>query len=118
MTEQTEKVDQFAIVEVMGRQTYAGRVSEQVFAGTGFVRVDVPEVNGTPGFTKLIGTGSIYAITPTTENVVMRYLEYHRPVPMSVYIPPERRLPEAGESDPPDEPDDEGDNDDNEDFPF
>lgn len=90
--DQTEKFDEWAIVEVMGRQTFAGRVTEQTFGGTSFVRVDVPAVNGTPGFTKLVGSASIYAITPTTKEVVERYLEYHRPVPMTVYIPPAKQL--------------------------
>jgi hypothetical protein len=90
--DQATKFDEWAIVEVMGRQTFAGRVTEQIFGGTSFVRVDVPAVNGTPAFTKLIGAGSIYAITPTTEEVVGRYLEYHRPVPMQVYIPPAKQI--------------------------
>lgn len=92
MDQQTEKFDEWAIVEVMGRQTFAGRVTEQSFGGTSFVRVDVPTVNGTPGFTKLIGAGSIYAITPTTQDVVERYLEYHRPVPMTAYIPQAKQI--------------------------
>ncbi len=99
MNEETEKFDEWAIVEVMGRQTFAGRVTEQIFGGTSFVRVDVPAVNGTPAFTKLIGSGSIYAITPTTKDVVDRYIEYHRPVPMTVYIPPVKQLAAPGDED-------------------
>lgn len=90
--EQPEKLDAWAIVEVMGRQSYAGRVTEQVFGGASLIRVDVPAIEGAAAFTKLIGVGSIYAITPTTEEVARRYLEYHRPVPMTAYIPPSRQL--------------------------
>jgi hypothetical protein len=92
MEEQTEKFDEWAIVEVMGRQSYAGRVTEQAFGGASLIRVDVPSVDGSPAFTKLVGLSSIYAITPTTEEVVKRYIKYHRPVPMTVYIPPAMQL--------------------------
>jgi hypothetical protein len=33
----------WAIVEVMGHQTFAGFVQEQVIAGTAMLRIDVPE---------------------------------------------------------------------------
>jgi hypothetical protein len=59
----------WAIVEIMGHQTYAGFVSEQRVGGTAFVRVDVPEVNGQAPFSKLFGGGSIYSITPVTEEI-------------------------------------------------
>lgn len=59
--------DQWAIVEIMGHQRLAGRVTEQAIGGTNFVRVDVPGVEGSQPFTKLLGTGSIYAITLTDE---------------------------------------------------
>lgn len=101
MQEHTERFDEWAIVEVMGRQSYAGKVTEQVFGGASLIRVDVPSVNGSAAFTKLIGLSSIYAITPTTEDVVRRYISYHRPVPMNIYIPPARQLdagiPDNGE---------------------
>lgn len=61
--------DQWAIVDVMGHQRYVGRVSEQVVAGQGFVRVDVPGTDTTAPWTKLIGTSSIYAITPVSEEI-------------------------------------------------
>lgn len=61
--------DQWAIVDVMGHQRYIGRVTEQVIAGQGFVRIDVPETKTINAWTKLIGTGSIYAITPVTEEL-------------------------------------------------
>jgi hypothetical protein len=67
-------------------------VSEQVFGGASLIRVDVPEVDGSPSFTKLFGVSSIYAITPTTEEVVKRFIAYHKPVPMTAYIPPEKQI--------------------------
>lgn len=35
-------------------QAYAGRVTEQFIAGAGFIRVDIPEVEGKGGVTKLL----------------------------------------------------------------
>ena len=72
--EQTEKFDSWGLVEVMGHKKYSGRISEQQIAGAALVRVDVPEVitrqGGTvPEFAKLVGVGSIYCITPTTERL-------------------------------------------------
>jgi len=61
----------WAIVEVMGHRQFAGFVSEQAIGGSSFVRVDVPAVDADgeqlPAFTKLLGAGSIYAISPCTE---------------------------------------------------
>lgn len=71
--------DQFrewAIVDVMGHQRFIGRVTEQVIAGQGFIRIDIPEINGenpVPAWSKLVGPSSIYAITPISE-VIARQL--------------------------------------------
>lgn len=100
--EQQEKLlgdgELFAVVEVMGHNTFAGRVREQVIGGSAFIRVDVPELlerkkmqyghvatyPAIPGFTKLIGAGSIYAITPCSEEVARQMAEAQRSVPVSV----------------------------------
>jgi sRNA-binding carbon storage regulator CsrA len=58
---------QWAIVEVMGHGMFAGQCSEVVVAGQAFLRVDVPAVSFREPFTKLLGTASIFGITPCTE---------------------------------------------------
>lgn len=63
----SQTFDQFAIVELMGHQRIAGRLTEQVVGGSAFVRVDVPALPGVPAFTKLLGPSSIYAITIVDE---------------------------------------------------
>lgn len=68
MTEQTDKFEHWAVVELFGHQKIAGMVSEVTIGGQGFIRVDVPEVDGLPGFTKIYGGGAIYAITPCDED--------------------------------------------------
>lgn len=65
MSEAT-KFESWAVVEVMGHQTFAGFVSEQTIGGASFVRVDVPAIHSADdpreacaAFTKLFGGGSI-----------------------------------------------------------
>jgi hypothetical protein len=71
---ETTAFDTWCIVEILGRKVVAGRVTEQVIAGQGFIRVDVPAVNDQTGFTQLYGPGSIYAITPTTEEIATAFV--------------------------------------------
>lgn len=67
---------QWAIVELMGHQKLAGRISEAPFGGATFIRIDVPAIHreGLPpiqAYSVLHGPGSIYRITfvdqPTAE---------------------------------------------------
>ena len=74
MPKETEIFDCFAIVEILGRKVVAGRVTEQVIAGQGFIRVDIPAIKDQAAFTQLYGPGSIYAITPTTEEIARAYV--------------------------------------------
>jgi hypothetical protein len=104
MDQQTEKFDCYAIVEVFGHQKMAGRVTEQALGGASFVRIDVPAIDGQPGFTRLYGAATIYSITPCTEELAHKAARYCRAEPVTVYIPPERHLPAAGPTvDPPEQ---------------
>jgi hypothetical protein len=115
--------DSYAVVEVLGHNVFAGKVSEHVIGGSGFIRVDVPElperrekyadwrdkehervIPGVPAFTKLIGAGSIYAITPCTEEVARRIADQKRVVPVHVAdVPGADRFIEAAAEDGPEE---------------
>lgn len=75
----------WAIVEIMGRKQFAGMVSEQVIAGKGFLRVDVPETKHAKAFTKYFGTSSIYALTPTDEETARRFAEALREQPFETW---------------------------------
>ena len=66
---QEAKFDVWGIVEIMGHLRLAGHLTEQNVAGTALLRVDVPEGEGRPAFSRLFGASSIYSITPTTEEV-------------------------------------------------
>lgn len=90
--------DCFCVVELFGHQKLAGRVSEQVIAGQGFVRVDVPATTRQPAFTRLFGTGAIYSMTPVSEDIARRAAERIWVEPVSVYIGTGNQL-EGGEED-------------------
>ena len=93
------RFDQWAIVDVMGHQRYIGRVTEQVIAGKGFVRVDVPESKGESGFTKLIGPDEIHSISPVSEQLAREMCGRKKQYPIEFYELPEvRRLPAGTET--------------------
>jgi len=76
--------DTWGLLELMGHQRIAGKLSEENFGGT-FIRVDVPEVNDTPAYTKLFGQSAIYAVTFTSEEVARKLAERLRIVPVQPY---------------------------------
>lgn len=107
MPEQTSGIDMWGIAEVMGHRKFAGHITEQVIGGAALVRVDVPEVvvqtgygdpptfKTVPSYSKLVGVGSIYCITPTTEEVARRAareLARYDSDPLPVSLPAERRI--------------------------
>jgi hypothetical protein len=100
--EHRDKFEGWAMVELMGHKKLAGQCSEQVVAGAALLRIDVPEtqqrktvpgyggtvVESKPGYTKLVGVGSVYCITPTTEEVARRCAEvierWNDPIPVDL----------------------------------
>lgn len=86
------KFDQWCLLEIMGHQRYAGRVTEQTIAGASFLRIDIPAVDEFPAFTKLFSASSVYAITPIAEDLVRGMAAELRNAPVSVYdLPAEMR---------------------------
>lgn len=81
--------EHFAIVELMGRNIIAGRVSEMMIAGKGMLRVDVPAVEGTAAFTKFFSPTAVYAITPTTEEIATTAANRMRVRPVDIYTVPD-----------------------------
>lgn len=75
MTEQTQKIDIWAIVELFGHQKIAGHCTEQNIAGANMLRVDVPETKNNPAFTRLLNHAAVYAINPVTEEVARFYAQ-------------------------------------------
>ncbi len=99
MPENQQPLETWAIVEVMGHKKFAGFVTEQTIGGAALIRVDVPETdqNGvfTKPYSKLIGVGSIYCITPCTEEIgracAKRLEQWSNPIPVD--LPTQRQLP-------------------------
>jgi hypothetical protein len=127
----------WAIVEILGHQRYAGYVTTEAYGQAVMFRIDVPALDereretkqpgyiggqylpagatvregAVPGYTKLVGAGSIYCITPSTKEAALKAVESLQPRPlMLVKVPPDRALPA-----PSDEPDDDLEEDDLED---
>jgi hypothetical protein len=93
---------QWCIVELFGHSQIAGEVSEQRIGDSSFVRIDVPEVNGQPAYTKLYGEKAIYAITPTDEATAKRFLQHCNQPPVNPFYlrePTAPALPDARDDD-------------------
>lgn len=86
----SESFEQWAILEIMGHNKFAGFVTEQVIGGASFVRVDVPECGDDhPQFTKLFGAASIYCITPVEERLARAMAVSLRQQPVHTYDLPQ-----------------------------
>jgi len=86
MSESTDtKFDQWALVELMGRQRAVGRVTEQTLAGAAFIRVDVPDAQGNIRFGRLYSPQAVYAISPITKDVAIRLAQEAEIEPVKAY---------------------------------
>lgn len=77
------KFDSWALVELFGHTRMVGKVTEQTIGGIPFVRVDVPENGGNVAYTRFLGNGAIYAITPLAEEVALELAKSIRTAPVS-----------------------------------
>ena len=66
----TEQFKTWALVELFGHARIAGEVTEQTIAGGAMVRIDVPESETNPAFSRIVNVSAIYAINPMTEEMV------------------------------------------------
>lgn len=85
MSETRSTFDSWAILEIMGHVTLAGRVTEQAIGGASFIRIDVPECGNQKAFTRFYGAGSIYSITPVDEETARLAAGRLRPDPITIY---------------------------------
>lgn len=77
--------DQWCLLEIMGHQRYAGRVTEQTIGGTSFLRIHIPATPGKVAFTKFFSASSVYSITPITEDIARSIAEKLDQEPISLY---------------------------------
>jgi hypothetical protein len=79
----------WAIVEVMGHSRFAGLLTEATLGGSGFIRLDVPEIPelamrdyvqpARAAFTKYFRPAAIFAITPCNEELARQFDIRDRP---------------------------------------
>lgn len=76
-----EGFDSWAIVELMGHVKIAGHVTEAEVFGAKMGRVDIPNSDG--GFTtQYFSGGSVYRLTPTTEDIARAVAVRNQPAPV------------------------------------
>jgi hypothetical protein len=80
---------QWAILEIMGHQRFAGYVSEVAIGGASMLRIDVPEAGALPAFTRYFGAASVYSISPVTEELARNIAQQLEQQPVTVYDLPE-----------------------------
>lgn len=117
MTTEDKKFDLWCLVELFGHQKIAGKCTEQNIAGTNMLRVDVPETEKQPAFTRFFGSGAIYAINPVDEETAKFYADKLEIAPIQSYnigelLKKHNSLLLQGKSTIPPDDDDNNDNDD------
>lgn len=81
----TNKIDCWALVELMGHMRIAGRVTEQPVGGVSLIRVDVPDTDGNTAYTRMYGAAAIYCISPMNKELVVKLAQQIRAVPVTEY---------------------------------
>lgn len=85
MTEQKEGFEGWAILELMGHRRLGGHVRTTELAGAPFFRIDVPSADGTRMATQFYSPGSVYCMTPTTEETARAIARREQPAPVHLY---------------------------------
>lgn len=95
----SEPIDGWFIVELLGHRRLAGKVTERTIAGAGFLRIDVPGPDAAPIATQYFAPGSVYALTPTTEETARRVASTSWAAPVKEWELPSRPTLPAGPED-------------------
>lgn len=118
MSEQTEKdigdgFGVWCILELLGHVKLAGFVTEEELFGGKIGRVDIPSAGsgqdpneGDEMVTQYFGGGSVYRLTPVSEDIARAFASRNRPRPVQVW---ELALPAPEPRDDPFEPFDDHD---------
>lgn len=77
--------ERWVIVDFFGHQCFAGKVSEVQQFGSVMGRLEIPSVDGRPGFTKDFGGASVFQMTDVTEEVAVAFTRGQRPAPVQRY---------------------------------
>lgn len=90
MSQAAETFDQWAIVELMGHVRVAGRVTEEERFGAKLGRVDIPTGDGFT--TQYFGGGSVYRLTPVSEEIAKGVALRNQPEPVHRWELPAPKL--------------------------
>lgn len=112
-TETKSTFESWAILEIMGHRKLAGRVTEEVIAGSALIRIDVPPVDdregaygqqlpARPQFTQYFNSSSLFSLTPCTEEVARQAADEFRDYPVELVDFQNRRPRISGDIDPDD----------------
>jgi len=85
MNGEIQSCDEYAVVELFGHGTIAGKVTGQTIGACSFVRVDVDSGNETPGYTSLLGQNAIFRLTIVDEATAKVAAAKYCPHPMVVW---------------------------------
>ena len=85
---------EWAIVELFGHRRAAGYVTQAQFPA-GWVRLEIPEVNGHAAVTQLYNPSALYGLHPVGEAIARQAAESFRPQPVQRW-----ELPAAEVEDP------------------
>ena len=77
-----KQFEEWAILELMGHRRLAGKVTEAAIGGGSFIRIDMPMKDGSNS-TQFYSPGSIYCITPTTEEIARTMSMAYQPEPVN-----------------------------------
>ena len=75
------KFEEWAVLELMGHRRLAGKVTDAVIGGGAFLRIDIPGKNGQQT-TQYYSPGSVYCITPTSEEIARAVAAQNEPAPV------------------------------------
>ena len=87
----------WAILELMGHRRLGGYVSEVELAGSRMLRIDVHR--GEETFTQFYGGGSVYCLTPTTEEIARGVAAISRAAPVQPWELPKQLPVNTSDSD-------------------
>jgi len=88
------KFEEWAVLELMGHRRLAGKVTDAVIGGGAFLRIDIPGKNGQQT-TQYYSPGSVYCITPTTEEIARAVAAQNEPAPVYRWELPQLRQAEV-----------------------
>lgn len=81
--------DEWALVELFGHQRIVGKVTEATIGGGAFIRVDVPNEDGTEVlFTRFFGPSAIYSMSPIAKDVALVLAKRQNAEPVKRYEMP------------------------------